>query len=168
MIAISAVDEILQPSWRLEIDEYVPLRCRSYLDTLGVVYLRFGDFSESLLELLLDPDSLTVRGITLTAFNSMYEPGFLGKLPMKFGLPVLAIADTRGFQGPVGAQRIDIHKTFSVGIGKDFLEIDLGCLSAAERIIKSGPIEFYADNESLVGLRVVGLNSEQILTLEGR
>jgi hypothetical protein len=166
VIAISCVEDILQPTWSLEIDEYVPLRCRSYLGTIGVIYLRFGDFSTSLLELLLDPASLVVRGITLTAFNTVHEPLFLRKLPIKSGLPVLSFSEKIVSQGPVGAKRIDINKTFSVGIGKDFLEIDLGFLSTADRVIKSGPIEIYAKNKSLVGLHVLGLSLEQIKKLE--
>ena len=167
-IAVAGLNEAPLPVCHVEVDEYVPLRFRSYEGTLGVIYLRLGNFSSSLLEFLLDPSSMTVRGFTLTSFDTVHQPNEIVGLPRATGLPVIDVAAAGDFGGPVGARRIDIARAFSVGLGDDFLEVDLGGFSEAKHVIAGGPAEFYIATSSLVGLRVVGLNQDQISMLRSR
>lgn len=166
-ITVSGLNEAPLLVFHVEVDEYVPLRFRSYEGTLGVKYLRLGNFSSSLIELLLDPSSMVICGFTLTSFEAVHKPKGNAGLPRYAGLPVLAIAP-EDFNGPLDAQRIDIRENFSVGFGQDFVEIDLGGLPEARRIIEAGPVAFYVGTNSLVGLRVNGLNQKQISMLKSQ
>lgn len=159
-IAISGLSEAPLQHLQIEIDDYVPLRFRSYEGVLGVQYVRWGNFSTSLLEFLLDPSSMAIRGLTLLCFDAVHQPRVTAALPQTSGLPV--VGGFEAFDGPVGAQRVDIGQSFSVGFGEDFLEIDLGLLSEAERVIAAGPVRFYVNQVGLMGVRVVDLTKQQL------
>jgi hypothetical protein len=167
-ITVSGLNEAPFLGCYVEVDAYVPLRFRSYEGILGVKYLRLGNFSSSLLEFLLDPSSMAIRGFTLTSFDAVHQPKVDIGLPRLTGLPVVAIAASEDFKGPIDAQRVDIRTSFSIGFGGDFVEIDLSGISQAKRIIADRAIEFYVDANSLVGLRVTGLTQEQISTLRSQ
>lgn len=161
VIQVIGLDTTAFHRWHIEVDEYVPLRFRSYENTLGVKYIRLGNFNSSLLELLIDPNSMTVRGFTLTSFDVTHLPKENKALSRVDGLPVIAIPG--GFIGPSDAQRIDIKKALSVGFGDDFVEIDLDGQSDAQRVVAFGNAEFYINSDELIGIRVVGLTPEQLL-----
>ncbi len=165
-IAVSGLSEAPLQGCRVEVDEYVPLRFRSYEGTLGVKYVRLGNFSGSLLEFLIDPNSMTVRGFTLTSFDAVHQPRAIAELPRTEGLPIVKFSE--GFNGPIDAQRVDIREAFSVGFGEGFLEIDLGKLSEAQRVVVAGTAEFYVGAVGLVGVRVVGLTEQQVSMLKAQ
>lgn len=165
-IAVSSSNEASLHGCRVEVDEYVPLRFRSYEGTLGVKYVRFGNFSGSLLEFLLDPNSMAIRGFTLTSFDTVHQPRAIAELPQSSGLPIVEFAE--GFGGPVDAQRINVKADFSVGLGEDFVEIDLGGLSDARRVIVADMARFYVGVARLVGVRVIGLTKQQVLMLKAQ
>jgi hypothetical protein len=52
-------------------DEYVPLRIRSYSQPLGAGVVRLGDYSRTLLELMIEPHSQRLRGATLTSLDRL-------------------------------------------------------------------------------------------------
>ena len=87
-------------------------------------------------------------------------------MPRIAGLPIVEFVE--GFGGPVDAQRIDVKEAFSVGLGEDFVEIDLGGLSDARRVIVADMAEFYVGAAGLVGVRVVGLTKQQVLMLKAQ
>jgi len=154
-------------SSQVEVDEYVPLRFRTYVGTLGGVYLRLGNFIDSLLEFMLDPVSMTVRGFTLTSFDILHDqPRTFASLPRIMGLPVVELPDE--FRGPTDARRIDVKKGFSVGFGVDFVEMDLGGLPEAQRVLVADAAEFYLRANELVGIRVVGLTKQQVATIKSQ
>jgi hypothetical protein len=159
-IAVSGLSGAPLQGCRVEVDEYVPLRFCSYEGTLGVRYVRLGNFSGSLLEFLIDPYSMTVRGFTLTCFDAVHQPRAIAVLPRTAGLPIIKLSED--FYGPIGAQRVDIREAFSVGFGEDFVEINLGKLSEAQRVVVAGTAEFYVGATGLVGIRVVGLAEQQV------
>lgn len=161
MIAISGVCVDVAAVCRIDVDEYVPLRFRGYEGLLGVRYLRFGNLKTSLLEFLLDPDSNVIRGLTLASFDTLHEPRG-ANLPRTLGLPIISGND---FTGPLNARRIDIKGSFSVGIGDNFLEADLGDLDHAQHIVVFGNVEFFVGLDLLVGVRVTGLTNEQVSML---
>ena len=159
-IAVSGLSEVPLQGCRVEVDEYVPLRFRSYEGTLGVKYVRLGNFSGSLLEFLLDPNSMTVRGFTLTSFDAVHQPRAIAELPRITGLPIVVLSE--GFGGPIDAQRVDVREAFSVGFGEHFVEVDLGKLSEAQHVVVAGTTEFYVGAVGLVGMRVIGLTEQQV------
>jgi hypothetical protein len=167
IIAVSGLNDMQGHGYSVEVDEYVPLRFRSYEGTLGIKYVRFGNFKSSLLEFLVDPNSMTVRGFTLTSFDAVHQLRAKAELPSSAGLPIITFAS--GFVGPVDAQRIDVRAEISVGFGEDLVEIDLGGLSTAQRVVVGGPAEFYvgADGE-MVGVRIVRLAKQQLAMLKAQ
>jgi len=160
MISIVGVGNSSERS-RIEVDEYVPIRFRAYEGALGAKYLRIGNFKGSMLECLLDPNTLTIRGFTLTAFDAVHTPKYIPNLPRAAGLPVAYVDE---FKGPIFGQTSDVRSEFSVGFGTDFIEIDLG-LDDAQSIVVSGPVEFYLGAGSLAGIRVNGLKPREISIL---
>lgn len=150
---------------KIEIDEYVPLRFRSYEDVLGLKHIRLGDFSDSLFEISVDPTSMVLRGFTLTAFKESHELRSIGILPVMNGLPI--IETLYNFYGPIGAQYTDIRTQFSVGFGGDVVEIDFGGLCDAQRTIIYANVAFYLGRvNDLVGIRVIGLTPKQVSILD--
>jgi hypothetical protein len=144
---------------KVEIDGYLPLSFKSYEDKFECDYLRLGDFKTSLLELLLDPVSKTVRGVTLTFYKEVHHPRFSQDVPVVYGLPTLLVS-ADWLKGTDDWRYFQVMTPLSVGFGRDFIEIDLG--QDALKIIRYGSIEFYINGESLVGLRITGLSAEQL------
>ena len=165
-ILVSEIRNEEPPGCHLTVDDYVPVRLHAYDSSMGVAYLRCGDFRGSLLEFMLDPGSWVLRGFTLTVYDKTHAPRNLPPLPTKSGLPAISIPDKSVLHGPPDAQRIDIRADFSVGLGSDFLEIDLGDLSEATLMSKCGPVEFFINADYLVGLRVVRLSADEISVLQ--
>jgi hypothetical protein len=166
MISVDRVSDASPFKCQIEIDDYVPLRFRSYVGTLGVKYLRIGNFETSLLEFLLEPESLVIRGFTLTSFDKSHEPMKIQSLPTDEGLPVILLKDEQEFQGPTGAPRIDLREEFSVGLGENFVEIDFGGIAAASNAVKIGNVVFFTKVGRLVGIRVTELKPEQLSILK--
>ena len=82
------------------------------------------------------------------------------------GLPIVKFSE--GFNGPIDAQRVDVREAFSVGFGEDFVEIDLGNLAEAQRVVVAGTAEFYVGAVGLVGVRVIGLTEQQVSMLKAQ
>src|SRR5262249_12411280 len=76
----------------IEADEYVPLRFRTFERPLGSSYLRLGDLGRSLAELLVDPTTDLLRGITITSFNRLTRwPSVDISQATSTGLPIFDI-----------------------------------------------------------------------------
>ena len=74
----------------LHFDEYVPLRFRTYTDGIGAGYLRLGNYSTSLLELIIEPCTQMLRGFTVTSFNRLSTWPQFSVRDVSRGLPVLS------------------------------------------------------------------------------
>ncbi|MDR6891029.1 MULTISPECIES: hypothetical protein [Variovorax] len=165
-LAISGIDITVQPVVRIDVDDYVPLSFRSYAFGLGGVRdVRLGDLSSNFLELKLGLDSNTLRGITLLRFGTTHEllPAFA--LREEVGLPILNVNEAH-FEGPWATQCIDLPMAFSVAVGTDCVEIDFGMLFAADRASVFGPVKFFLNGDSLVGIRVFCLTREQLKKIQ--
>jgi len=160
-IPISGIDQTARPFF-IELDDYVPIAFRSYAPLLGGVRdVRLGNLRTDFLELTLGIDSNTLRGFTLICFEAVHEFGQTGPSQEEPGLPVLELDEAR-FVGPSATQRIDLPMTFSVGFGDDCIEINFGILSAADRAFVCGPVKFLVNEDSLLGIQVLGLTREQL------
>ncbi len=162
-VAVSGTDTTDIPFCDIEVDGYIPLSFRSYEDILVVKCVRFGNFVNSLLEIKIDPVSFAIRAFVLVGFDVVHTPLEMRVLPRTFGLPILEIVDS--FAGAIDAQHIDIQNSFSVGIGGDFIEIDLCDMSSSNFVIVAGDAEFYTGTSGLVGIRIGGLTSHQLSTI---
>jgi hypothetical protein len=107
-----------------------------------------------------------VRGLTLLRFDAVHESLPFGVLPEEVGLPILDL-DEALFIGPWATQRLDLPAAFSVGFGGDYVEIDFGMVSAADRALVFGPVKFLVNEDSLAGIRVFGLTREQFVKIQG-
>lgn len=55
----------------VDIDEYVPLRCTTREESLGTGYVRLGNFSTTLMELEVVPQTQVLRGVTVTSIEGL-------------------------------------------------------------------------------------------------
>lgn len=159
-IECCAVAAVPQSVCTVTVDDYVPLRWRSYEGSLGGRLVRFGNFRTSLLEIVVESDSMLVRGFTLTLADRQHWP--LPREPRRLveGLPIMSVA--AGFVGQPGLERMDLHQEFSVGWGEDFVEIDLGDLEKASHVVACGAVTFHVAGGRLRGLCVDGLTRAQV------
>lgn len=101
----------LQPSGTVEadvdIDEYVPLRFRTYREPLGVGYVRLGNYSTTLIEIALEPRTQVVRGLTVTSVNNMTSWPSFDVFELVDGLPALSTS----FEG---GEVLDLPRDFAV------------------------------------------------------
>lgn len=165
MITVSVETNVIDVSPRFEVDEYVPITFRTYSGLLGAKYLRIGNFETTLLELLLDPHSYTIRGVTLLSFDKTHVPHKSFELPETIGLPVLD-AQGSGLIDFSDKQHAEIGCKFSVGLVSDFFEIDLFGISSADSAIRCDRTYFLLRGKSLVGIRFTKLNSQETSLLE--
>lgn len=142
------------------VDDYIPLRWRSYEGTLGGRLVRLGNFKTSLLEIIVEADSMTIRGCTLTLADRQHRP--LPRVGQRVveGLPIIAVAGD--FVGQAGLERMDLHREFSVGWGEDFVELDFGELAKANQRVTCGAVEFLVAEGWLQGMRIAGLSRAQV------
>lgn len=139
--------------WRVEVDQYVPLRCRSYNGTIGARYVRIGDLSSSYLELIVDYDFLSVRGITLLSFDRVHNFYRIDSAVRDNALPCLDTTLKSRFLG-AGLSRFDILECFSIAFGDGKLQVDFGRLRDTSLIFKSGPVQFCAADGAISGIMV--------------
>lgn len=74
----------------IEIDEYVPLRFRTYREPLGVGYVRLGNYSTTLVEVAVEPRTQAVRGLTVTSISEVSSWPSFDVFEIVQGLPVLS------------------------------------------------------------------------------
>lgn len=141
----------------IEIDEYVPLRFRSYDRLLGVNYVRLGNFNTSLLELLIDPNSSVIRGFTLTSFDKTHELRPLDRQPVRSGLPKIETEET--------GNRIDLRCDVSVAFEDYEIDVVWNQIPPSE-IVKFGRAIFVIGENELVGIRVIDLTQEEVAILK--
>jgi len=91
----------------LEFDEFVPLQFRTFQEPLGAGYLRLGNYSTTLAELVIEPPSQVLRGITVTSIASLSSWPLFSVCTTLEGLPVLATE----FEG---WKVLDLDQKFSV------------------------------------------------------
>jgi hypothetical protein len=151
----------------LTIDEYVPISFRTYSGLLGAKYLRLGNFKTSLLECLLDPHSYAIRGITLLSFDRIHVPNMgVEKLDENSGRLILDLQRSNLTELSLGADYAEVNCAFSVGLARDYLEVDLFGIATADSKVICGQVEFFLRDNALVGIRVTKLMSNEISILQ--
>jgi len=152
---VSRYEAPLDAKCLIEVDDYVPLRFRTYERPLGASYLRVGDRTKSLVELLIDPNQGLLRGITVTCFSALSSWPHMETREVALGLPVLAV--------PWGkANRIDSGVDFSVSVhGSDIL-VSWAALDRCDASCFQDRVRFLAVDGQLAGAHFSGLEPDQI------
>jgi hypothetical protein len=137
----------------VEVDDYVPCRFRTYEAPFGASYLQVGDFGRSLLELLFEPHTGLVRGVTLTSFETLAEQPEPDQLVQIDGLPLLDLAPTEAF-------RLEFRAQLKVSVVQNLL-VYWGEIGSADMLVGARRLGFYIRGDVLLGLRVTGLSASQ-------
>lgn len=138
----------------VEVDDYLPLRFRTYSEPLGgVQYVRIGNGETRLLELILPSDSMEVRGCTVPLIDKRTYQLLTGPEQSSPGLPIIGLPDYE-FSGPPSAQRVDTHIDFVAAIGRGTIEFQFGGADSFDRSICCEDVCFLIRGNDLVGIRV--------------
>lgn len=92
---------------KIEIDDYVPLRLRTYEPPLGCGYVRLGRRPTSLLELIMEPETQALRGLTLVSAPEASSWPAFSVLRTSAQFPALSVAVE-------GGKFIDLEQDFRV------------------------------------------------------
>jgi hypothetical protein len=93
-------------------DEYVPLRVRSYSQPLGAAVVRLGDYSSTLLELVVECQSQHLRGLTLVSLAEVSPWPELRVQRAQPGAPILGTSFT-------DRAVLDLALEFKVAVGDE-------------------------------------------------
>jgi hypothetical protein len=142
----------------IEIDEYVPLRFRTYRKAIGAGYIRLGNYQTTLTELIAHPASRTLRGVTLSFFKSYVDWPRIGATAPTEGLPVLRADWGSG-------NRIDITRDFSVSLRENELLVAWDELSDLSSSLVFGNAQFLITGSELRGIRFFNLSDQDVRAL---
>jgi hypothetical protein len=125
--ALSVVEVVtIELPCLLELDEYVPLSFRTYESPLGASYVRLGNYSTTLLELAVDPNTKMLRGATVTCYEVLSAWPELRVVSESDGLPVLEPVFDR-------TSRIDLGEDFHVSVREGEVLVFWGDLNACNQ-----------------------------------
>lgn len=156
----------------IEVDEYVPLRFRTYDKPLGSVYLNLGNRSTSLADLMVDPISRVLRGVTLTSFEKFAAWPKIGTTNPVEGLPAL----TGPWNVPerdlpmLEYKSVNMSVDFSVSLRGNELVIFWGDLASLSGSSVFEKLQCYISGSELRGVRFFNLDHRdaELLTSHGK
>lgn len=142
----------------LQIDEYVPIRFRTYHEQIGAVYLRLGNGSTQLLELIIAPRVGVVRGATATMVDTFSPwPAFEPLTISDASLPILAAKfDKRNY--------VDLPVPFQFAVRGNEALLFWADLEKCE-MFTFNAMKWLARDGELVGLWFTELSTEQLAQL---
>ena len=142
----------------IEVDEYVPLSFRTSREPQGSSFLRVGNYSTTLTEMLINPDTGLLRGVTLTSFERFSEWPALGETTPSEGLPVLSVDWGDSYS-------VDVERDFQVSLRGDQLLIWWDDVAAPSNSLTFGRVQFLVFESELRGIRFFDLSGEEVSTL---
>jgi hypothetical protein len=151
----------------VEVDFYVPITFQTYLIVIGegARYVHLGVRPAHLLELIVPPASMLLRGFTVTSVDATHTEPLSGSGPILSGLPILELTPGEKFQGRETSQYVKLPIGFSVLLGVNYAEARFGNAKVFDRILAHSSVQFLIHNNDLVGLRVTQLSQTDIETL---
>ncbi len=164
MIIISSVLDSDEIKTAVSFDKHVPFSLTTCDQLLGAKYLRLGDFEDNLLEIMLDPISFVVRGLTLVCFDKIHLPTSLSISSEETGLPILDLKES-GLEGLHEVSRADMRTQFTIGIDPNFVELDLFGIANADAVARQDRVEFYSRKKALVGMRLTNLTTKEFAAI---
>ena len=157
-IPITEFQELAGVPCLVEVDELVPLRFRTYDRPIGAEYLRLGNHSTRLAELIIDPLSHLLRGATLTLFDSFAPWVAPNETAPSRGLPRLLMQNATG-------RRIDANSDFSVSMKDNELLLTWDDLARVSKSSVYGDVQFLLVGDNLSGIRFFDLSPEAVSLL---
>lgn len=162
MITISGSCDATSFQSLVEVDDYLPLKFRTYSEPLGGVrYIRIGNGETRLLELIVPADSMVVRGCTVPLIDRKVDHLLTGPEQFSLGLPIIDLADYE-FSGPPSAQRLDAPIDFAAAVERDAVEFQFGGARSFDRAIRCGDVRFLVQQSDLVGIRITNRSPSEI------
>jgi hypothetical protein len=157
LLRVTAGSERTDVPSTIEIDEYVPLRWRTYDEPLGAGLVRLGNYTTTVMELVVEPHSQVVRGATVTSIDELSPwPDFSVSVTFA-ALPALSTS----FEG---WQVIDLKEEFEVAVREGQMVVHWGELGICDGY-RSGPVQLLVRDHFLRGLWFSGLTAEQTAVL---
>jgi len=141
----------------IEVDDFVPLRFRTYERPLGASYLRLGDSAQTLVELLVDPMTGLFRGLTVTAFTALSSWPLFEARETSEGLHVFT--NVAAWERK---SRIDTGVSFAVAVRGSEVLVHWGPLDRCEATSFRERVRFLAVDRNLAGVRVAGLSPAEM------
>lgn len=156
-LRVSGHESPLDASCLIEVDDYVPLRFRTYDYPLGASYLQLGDGKKSLVELLVDPTRGHLRGITVTAFPALSAWPQFSSEDGPHGLPVFATP-------PLVSKRAEVRSNISVAVSDNNSNILLywAPLENCRTSTFEGRVHFLEKDGLLAGVHFGQLSSKEV------
>lgn len=137
----------------IEIDEYVPLRCRTYQEPLGAGYLRLGNYSTRLIELAIEPRVQVLRGVTITSISGVSPWPDFSVMNVVDQLPVVSTSF-------VGGEVVDLRDNFEVAARSGELIAFWGDLALCTGL-RCGRTCFLMKDQVLAGAWFTGLTERE-------
>jgi hypothetical protein len=149
----------------IEIDEFVPLRFRTYDKPIGSVYINIGNRTTTLGDIIADPISRVLRAFTLTSFESFTSWPTLDQIKLLEGLPVLS-----GAWDDPGVQRleysvVDASVEFSVSMRGNEILVFWDDIQRCTQGSVFRNVQCYATDRVLGGIRFFDLSDRDIALL---
>jgi hypothetical protein len=154
-IPISGSKSIEDIPCLIEIDEFVPLRFRTYTEAIGAAYVHLGNKSTTLTELIFHPGSRVLRGVTLTCFASFSPWPDIGEATSSEGLPVLLLDSSP-------SRTVVIEREFQVSLRADELLISWGNLSQLSSRLVFDKVQFLIGENELKAVRFSKLSEKEV------
>jgi hypothetical protein len=150
----------------VRISAHAPITFRSREAPLpGARYIRLGNFASQLLEFQFPRESLVLSGFTLVMAD-IWQPGhLLGEGPVEAGLPIFDLSETETFSVTARVPRLDIHTAVGLMLAYDRAEVRIGASESFNRTVAHGRVRFLLLGETLSGIQIINLTSEEIQSL---
>lgn len=141
-------------SWKIEFDDYVPLRFQAYDRPLGAGYLRLGNYSTTLVELAVEPFRQVLRGVTITTIDDISPwPDFALSATVD-ELPIVSTS----FEG---GEAISLQDKFKVAVRQSEIVVFWGTLARCTAY-RCGSCSFLVENRSLAGVLFTELTEKDV------
>jgi hypothetical protein len=138
----------------IQFDEFVPLQFQSFDEPLGCGYLRLGNYSTSLLELAVAPNSQVLRGLTVTSYDDLTDWPSFEVVSTRVGLPIIHTS----FEG---WRVVDLDQQFYVSTRSGEILVFWEELSECEVITFGERVQFLVQGGSLCGIKMIGLTQDE-------
>jgi hypothetical protein len=163
MLKVIGIYNASQHPSLVQTDGYIPVRFRTQTAPLGGArYIRMGNFQNSLLEIMVPTDSLSLRGLTVTLVEKLGHEIMNGMAEASNGLPIFELPEGCNFIGPESSQCINLNYDFSLSISDDIIEVRFDGANEFDGRIAHGNVWFLTMKDELVGIRFIDLDEESI------
>lgn len=166
-VRVKNIDDCTLLPYTIDVDEYVPLRFRLREPSFGSAYLRLGNYSTSLAEIMVNRATRLLQGVTLTSFESYGLWPIIKETTIVQGLPIL----TGPWDVPerdlptLEFKSTDLSVDFVVSLRKNELLIFWSDLSTVSSSSVFESVQCYMKESELCAIRFFDLTDKQVSNL---